>query len=308
MRRFLALAVVLMLAQPVHAQPANCQAQWLRLSETVAGAFGVEAPTPGIVRELANGGCRTNGLTFKTDEKVSLKAESLQWRGRDMERFVTEGLPPTAFDLEVKGVRVVPTFGDPAYQYLLDLQSRGQNIEVGLALDWDEAEKVLRVENLLISLPNEDFIRYAARIEGVDLSTKESLQMSAGSFGVTGAELVVRSERFFQNYLLFPLGLALLNGHPNPEARIAELKAEARGIIATVPERFLSSTSKAALGDLLDDLPEPSGILRIEQRADPGIGVARGMAMAMRAESMETVADLWTLFDGVEVDIHYDRF
>ena len=308
MRRFLALAAVLMLAQPAHAQPANCKAQWLRLSETVAGVFGVEAPTPGIVRELANGGCRTNGLTFKTDENVSLKADSLQWRGRDMERFVTEGLPPTAFDLEVKGVRIVPTIGDPTYQYLLDLQSRGQNIEVGLALDWNEAEKVLSVENLLISLPNDDFIRYEARIEGVDLSTMQSLQMSAGSFGMTHSVLVVRSERFFQNYLMLPLGHALLAGEPDPEARVAELKAESRGIIAIVPGWLLSSASKTALGDLLDDLPDPSGTLRIEQRADPGVGAARGMALAMRAGSMETVADLWSLLNGIEVDVSYERF
>ena len=308
MRRFLALAAVLMLAHPAHAQPVSCKAQWLRLSETVAGAFGVEAPTPGIVRELANGGCRTNGLTFKTDENVSLKAESLQWRGRDMERFVSEGLPPTAFNLELSGVRIVPTFGDPTYQYLLDLQSRGQNIEVELALDWDAAEKVLRVENLLISLPNDDFIRYENRIEGVDLSTKQSLQMSAGSFGMTHSVLVVRSERFFQNYLLLPLGLALLDGHPNPAARIAELKAEGKALIAIVPGWLLSSASKAALGDLLEDLPDPSGTLRIEQRADPGMGVARGMAMAVRIQAMEEVGDLWSLFEGIEVDVSYERF
>ena len=268
----------------------------------------MSAPAPGLFRQTADKGCRTNGLVFPVNEHVVVKAESLTWSGRDMDRFVEGGLPPTAIALTLSGIRIVPQVGDKTFQYLQDVQSRGQNIEVSLSVNWDAADNVVSVDNLLISLPSDDFIRFEAQVEGVDLSTAESLRNSAISFGVTLVDLEIRSERIFQNYLLLPLGMVLLEGQSNPEARVDELKDLAKTAVEGAPSQLVSEGSKAALLSLVEDLPEPAGTLRLRQTASPGIGVARGLAFGMQAERAETLDDLWPLFDGIDVEITYDRF
>ena len=306
--RILAFLAVLAWSSPVLAQTPNCSAQWSRLVDAMGRLFGMSAPAPGLFRQTADKGCRTNGLVFPVNEHVVVKAESLTWSGRDMDRFVEGGLPPTGIALTLSGIRIVPQVGDKTFQYLQDVQSRGQNIEVSLSVNWDAADNVVSVDNLLISLPSDDFIRFEAQVEGVDLSTAESLRNSAISFGVTLVDLEIRSERIFQNYLLLPLGMVLLEGQSNPEARVDELKDIAKTAVEGAPSQLVSEGSKAALLSLVEDLPEPAGTLRLQQTANPGIGVARGLAFGMQAERAETLDDLWPLFDGIDVEITYDRF
>ncbi len=308
MRRFLAALAVLMMTAPAMAQTPNCAAQWTRLIGVLSNAFGVKAPPPGLFRQMADGGCRTDGLSFPTNDHLVLKAESLTWRGRDMGRFVNDGLPPTGLSLTMSGIRMVPQVGDKTFQYLQDIQSRGQDVELTLTVNWDEADKVVSLDNLTIRLPGDDFVRLNGRIEGVDLSTAESLAGSAASFGVTEMNLEVRSERMFQDYLLFPFGMAVLIGHENPDARMAELIALGKAAVADAPLKLVSAGSKAALTDLLDDLPDPAGRLTINQTANPGIGVARGLAFGMGARSIKTLDDIWPFFDGISVKIDYERF
>ena len=119
----------------------------------------MSAPAPGLFRQTADKGCRTNGLVFPVNEHVVVKAESLTWSGRDMDRFVEGGLPPTAIALTLSGIRIVPQVGDKTFQYLQDVQSRGQNIEVSLSVNWDAADNVVSVDNLLISITCKDLGR-----------------------------------------------------------------------------------------------------------------------------------------------------
>ena len=305
--RLLALMIIL-LAHPAVSQSSTCAAEWTKLIDTASASFGMAKPAPSLFRQTANGGCRTSGLEFKINEHVAIKADSLSWSGRDMDRFVETGLPPTALELTVSGIRIVPQVGDPTFQFLQDIQTRGQNIGVTLSLDWEAETRELFLRYFTISLPSDDYVRVTARVEGVDMSSAESLAKSAATFGLTDVGLEVRTTRIFQDYLLFVVGMALLDGHPDPAARMAELKAIGRTGIDAAPGDVLSETSKAALKRLVDDMPEPAGLLRITQTANPGLGVARGLLLSRQSQAIKSVDDLGPLIDGITLDVTYDRF
>ena len=111
----------------------------------------------------------------------------------------------------------------------------------------------------------------------------------------------------FQNFLLLPLGMALLDDAENPAARVQELKAMGLEFITDIPDAALAAGSKTALKTLISDMPEPSGILRISQSASPGIGPARAIAFAMSRGDFEALDDFLMLMQGIKIDITYDR-
>lgn len=304
--RILTAVFILAMANSLQAQSPNCAAQWTKISSTLAQLRGLAVPPLGLIRERADGGCRTNGLSFPMNDTITVKADSLTWNGRDMERFVADALPPTAFDFQLNGIRVIPTVGDPAFQYLQDVQTRGRKIDVSLSLDWDEATKIVRIDALRVNFPGEDFVSFIGVVEDVDLTSQSSLQASAGRFGLTSGNLDVRSRRLFQDYLLLPLGLTLLDGTDDPAAEISKLKDVAVTAIDAASTDVLPASSKAALKAVVADFPDPSGHLQIKQTANPGIGVARGLGLAVRGRSIEDPSGFWGLLDGIKFDVTYD--
>lgn len=306
MRVFLAL-LLLVLAGPVTAQGVNCAAQWSKFSDLLITSGRLDTALPGLMRQTADGGCRTNRLVFPAGKHLTIKADSLRWSGDDLARFATDGLPPTSLRLALTGITLVPEIGDRVFSYLQGIQARGNEIDVSVSIDWDEAEKELNIKALRIDLPLGDFVEVQGTVEGIDLSTSQTIQMSAGSFAMTEATVVVRSQQMFQDFLLLPLGMPLLEGADNPAARVQDLKMMGLEFIADVPDAVLSIGSKAALKALISDMPEPSGILRLSQTSTPGIGPARAIAFAMRGGDFEALDDFLMLMQGIKIDITYDR-
>ena len=192
--KWLVAVFLLVLAAPVHAQGVNCSAQWSRLSTLLMKAGVFDAPLPGLMRQTADGGCRTNGLAFPGGKHLTIKADSLSWSGDDLARFATDGLPPTSLRLALTGITLVPDIGDPVFNYLHGIQARGNEIDVSVSIDWDEDDKILNIKALRVDLPFGDFAEVRGTVEGVDLSTSQTIQMSAGSFAMTEATVVVRSQ------------------------------------------------------------------------------------------------------------------
>ena len=307
MRIFSAICAILTLASVAQAQPVNCNAQWSRLNDLLTKMGGIEVPIPGLIRQTSIGGCRTNGIRFPAGDHVQLRADSLSWSGRDLDRFATEGLPPTALSVYLDGVTITPDIGDPVYSYLQAIQARGKWFDLSINLDWDEDDNVLQVAAIRLSLPEDDYVEFQARIEGVDLTSASSLQVSVGSFAITGATFKVRSKRMFQDYLLVPLGFVALQGADDPAEKINELKELASASIDQAPDQLVSTSSKSALKALVQDLPEPSGILTIDQDASPGIGPARFLPFAIGGAKFEGLDDLWQILEGVTLGVTYDK-
>ena len=300
-----AIIAVCLLAQPLAAQSNNCRAQWSKINDLLIRVGAIGTALPGLVRERADGGCRIDGIDLRADRHVTIATDRIEWNGTDIDRFVADGLPPRAFDLQISGIAVRPEFGDKTLSYLNRLQNQGQEIDLSLAVTWDESAGTLSLDALNLSFPDDDYIQVSAMSEGVDLSSLSTIQMSAGSFGLTQVNAEIRSTRLFQNYFLQPFGFVLLQNSDDPQARVAELKALARDALDGVPSALLAPASKRALLQLVADMPTPSGTLRLDATAKPGIGIARFLPLAMQRGRTSSLADFWKVLDGVRFDATY---
>ena len=303
--RALTAVVALFFAGPLAAQ--ECTAELERMSELVARSGMAQMVPLSTAETDGEGRCRLEGLEFRAGRSVVVKADALIWSGEGRERFLRDNLPPLSLELDLTGLRVVPEIGDPVMTYLLDVQSRARPADLSIRVGWDEAENVLEWEKIELRFAGGDYVRYQAIVEDVDLSSMNAIQMSAGSFGITRTVLEVRSQGLFEAYALMPLGMALLHGEADPAARVEELKRRARSEISRLPETIFPPESKSSLANLADDMPAPAGTLRVEMTANPGLGTARGMQMALRGEDLSDLAEIWPLLEGVRYDIGYER-
>ena len=304
MKRFGLIAAAL-LAFPAQAHAANCTDQWTAINDLLVRTGALQTSLPGIVREGADGSCRIDGIDIPVDRGIQIGTDRLSWNGTDMERFVIDGLPPTALTLRVEGITINPELGDKTLSYLNRIQNRGRKIDLLFDAAWDEVDRRLSLNALNLTFPEDDFVRFSAEIEGVDLSNRNAIQMSAGSMAITRSVTDIRSTRFFQDYLLQPLGFAVLYQSDDPEARVAELKEIARGYLADVPRNILPASSQEALLGLLDQMPDPSGRLRIEKTADPGVGPARFATLAMRTGGITDPEQIWQALSGLVLNITF---
>lgn len=307
MRALWVLALALGLAGPATAQEAGCEAQLATVIGLVSEIAGYRGSWEGKAEEAAPGVCRVEAPVWPSNDYITMKADHVTWSGENLDRMVTDRLPPTALALDIAGLRFLPDLGDPVMTYLMEIQRRGEAVDVSLRAGWDEAERVLTVERAEARFPSGDYIRFSAEVEGVDLTDRTSIQMSAGSFGITRTLWEIRSFGLFENLVLLPIGINLLSGANDPAARIEELKAEARREIEGMPDEIVSAESRAALVAVVDDMPNPSGTLRVEMTAEPGLGPARVLPLAMSRTGLESLDDIWTLMDGVTHEITYDR-
>ncbi|MDA8585176.1 hypothetical protein N9L47_02795 [Rhodobacteraceae bacterium] len=312
MIRAAAFALALVFAFSAQAQDANCNAQWARLSDLLIKAGAIDAALPGLIRETANGGCRINGVALPSWDNLDVKAQSLSWRGRDLDRFAREGLPPTALSLSIKGITLVPNIGDPVFSYIQSIQARGKSIDVALSYRWDEAAKVLELQSLRFDFPQDDYLELQARVDRVDLTNLGTMQVSVGGFAVTDTSLVIRSERMFQDYVLTALGSVVLRGSSDSAGRVAALKVIGSEAVMRAPNDVLNSASKTALNGLIDQMPDPKGQLVIETSSRTGIGPARFLPLVLPyvfgSVWFDGLDDVWQLLDGVDTTITYDKF
>ena len=87
MRWFLVCLAIGAMALPAFAQRSNCAGEWARLIEVIGRVSSISAPAPGLFRQTADRGCRTDGLTFPVSEYVVVKADRLTWSGEGLARF-----------------------------------------------------------------------------------------------------------------------------------------------------------------------------------------------------------------------------
>ena len=100
------------------------------------------------------------------------------------------------------------------------------------------------------------------------------------------------------------LGTALLPPEGDMAAAAANRMAEAGVAIAGLPEATFPGRTRAALWALVQEMPNPSGVLTVDLRADPGIGPGRLAGYAINGVST-ALAQAAPLFEGVVVDVDW---
>ncbi|MEO9824029.1 MAG: hypothetical protein ABJF50_06385 [Paracoccaceae bacterium] len=308
MMKLRGLVLGVLLVAPMTAQAASCRDQWSSVNDMLVNSGALETGLPGLVREGVNDTCRISGVEIPTrDGHVSVATKTITWSGTDMERFVNDGLPPTALSLSIEGISVRPEFGDKALSYLNEVQSRGRTVDLALSANWDFESRALTLAAFNLEFPQEDHIRLSADVEGVDLTSASTIQLSVGSATLTRFSADIRSLRMFQDYFLQPLGLALLNDSEDPAAKVLELKDTAKTQIGFVPDSILPTASKEAFLQIVDAMPELSGSLALNATAEPGLGAARFIPLAMSV-GRKSPQQIWEVFEGVRIDATFDPF
>lgn len=293
-----ALALGLALATPAQAET-QCERLWSRLS----GALADGAAISGKVSPARIAGCLVTDIFVDLPGRhvPDWHADSLHLLGAT-DWLAGGGTPPDRLEARLTNLRVVVGTGHPQLDYLHGAQARATPIQVSARIGWEAGARVLALEALEVDFPGENRLGLSARLSGVDLSSAAAMQMSLGGFALTEAMLEVQSHGFFESYLLMPLGAAFLPESGDVPAAAEALRNEALAGIAALPDAVVPGPSRAALAALVEELPNPSGRLRVEMSAEPGLGPLR-LAGPVLTGMPRTVEAAGALLQGVRFDI-----
>lgn len=265
-------------------------------------------PVAGTLAGVTAEGCVIRDLVLDMGGEFApdWHVRELRLRGSALGWLAGEAPAPETLEVEVRGLRFEVSTGNSQMDYLLAAQARAAPTSVDLALSWDPAAKVLVLSRLEIDFPGDNAVSLTGRVAQVDLSSMGAAQMSAASFALTEVELGVTSHGLFEHYVLMSLGPSLLPPGGDMDAAMTGLQAEAIAALADLPEATFSPVTKAALAELIGEMPNPGGRLDMAFRADPGFGPARFAGYAMTGVPQD-VAGFEPLFDGVTINLDWQH-
>jgi hypothetical protein len=298
-----ALAVVLgLVAGEVHA--AGCAAEWSVAQSRLTGLGATVAGSPGVSE--IQGWCRVGPLEIRTEGTYSpdYLIRSFDWQGDGVQGFLDMSVVPRSIALRIDDLRIAVKTPDPLMTYLLRVQSAKGGIDADVSLAWDQGARVLTLSNLALDFPGDNAVVLSAAARNVDLSSSGAVEMSATGFAVNRMRLIVTSNGLFESYFAMPLGSALLSEEADPEAQIREIKAAVQAVIGKLPAATFPAPTKAALSDLLAEMPTPAGTLTLEMTSDAGIGPAQLAVYALTGVPA-SVEDLGHIFAGMKVVADY---
>ena len=300
--------LALLLAGPVGAEglagQALCEAVWGKVRDGLASFGGLSAA--GVVQE--GDWCVVEGpvLDMAGQYLPDWHMDRLKVRGAALGWIADGSILPEGLEIAVEGLRLVVQTGNPQMDWLFAAQSRPNAIAAELSLGWDPTARKLRLEGMSIDFPGDNLVEASATVTGVDLSSTGAAQMSATSFALTEFDARITTHGLFEWYVLMALGPAVLPSEGDMDAAFAGVQAEAKAFVADLPGTSFPDDSKAALVAFVEALPNPSGDLTLELRAEPGLGPVRlgGYALTGVPTSMAEAAPL---FQGVTVDVGWSE-
>lgn len=290
--------VALLLASPARAE-SFCARAW----EKVAAGLAALGTVSGSVAQDGDW-CVVQGVILDLNGPYlpDWHLDQLRFRGAALGWLVDGTGAPDGLEIGVEGLRLVVQTGDAQMDWLLAAQARPNAMRAEASLAWDAAARELRLEGLSIDFPGENLVELSAVVAGVDLSSTGAMQMSATSFAVAEADLAVTTHGLFEWYLLMALGPSVLPTEGDMETAAEGLRAAMRAAVADLPGTSFSDASKAALGALIGELPNPSGDLVVSLRSEAGFGPSRLMPWAMTGVPT-SLAEAAGVLNGVTVEI-----
>ena len=294
------IAALLMLAGSANAQnmtPEMCSGSVAPLTR-FAGLPSVSSTV------AADGRCTALDVVLYQDETQTLRADRVYWRLEGADRWIEDGLPPTRIEISAEGIWPEFKTGDVVLDYLLRVQNKRSGISAELVVEWDEDEDDLLLEAAFLDFGPLGYIDASAKVTGVDLGSRFALRASALIGKLTELDIKVQSTGLFENYALLPLGTLVLRGEADPARAAAIIKAHRIDDIRALESRALSEESKDALVELVEELPNPDGILEISLRSEDGLG-ARSLGPAFLTGKLATFSDAINALSDSDIAINW---
>ncbi len=301
------LGLAIMLAGPALAETADERLdRQCRMSWQQATALGDVLPLRGTYAGLDGDWCLFRDVAFSTHRSSpDVHIAEMRLRGDALGFFMlgeVSGSAGLQIQARLSGLRMVPQRDLPDLDYLYLMQTLAWGISAEVALDWDQQSGILTLSKFDLNFPGDNAVSMTAKVANVDLSTGATQQMSASAFAVTEASLDVTSKGLFESYLLIPLGALLLPTEGDMAAEVDRLRGVAVARLGDVPEASVSPSSKDAIGRLIQELPNPSGVLGMKFKANAGFGPARFLSAALFGKPAWAQGTA-VLFDGVKLDV-----
>jgi hypothetical protein len=295
------LAAILLLSTPAKAQermtPAQCTGSWAALEALMGAPVG----DAGVVAD-DEGWCLILDGTFDINADTSFRLASLRWRASDIDRFIEDGLPPRTIEIVGKGIGVVAQFGDPVFDYLFGLQNAQPRAGFGLTVRWDGVQNAVLVDTAYVDLFAGNRIEATARLDGVNLTDRTTMQMSVGAMGLRDLSITSEFAGWFEAYIAMPLGTMLLDSDAGaPDAQVEALKGQAIEAVGQIPDAIMPQTARDALSAFVTSLPHPRGKAQLQISADPSLGAARLAQFAMLPDQPSTEKIVEPALNGVSV-------
>jgi hypothetical protein len=280
MPMFARAALLVLMAGPVAAESADCR----RLSAVLGGLTGyaVTAPPSG----LEDGWCVFDRGVLKAQGAPDLAVERLRLKDDYVEGALV------ALSLEASGLRLDPGWLQSSHDPVLRETLRLQTAEVTATVRVGPEGLELRDVRLRLSGGTEVMVE--ADIAGAG--------MSAGALvlgRLTRLDLDWRNDGKLLRPVMQAWGESLVDGtHPERGVKAARLALQHR--VMNLPDAMFQDDGKDRLDEMLDDLPQGRGWLRLEFRSAEGIGAAQVGVAALSGDPLGPGA-LARLFAGATV-------
>ncbi|MBK4215128.1 hypothetical protein JJJ17_04235 [Paracoccus caeni] len=324
-------ALLLSLATPVLADSdplteADCRAPVELMQSSFAGSDEGVSVT---FEALEDGVCIYRDLVMKTGQpygssvvasRIRIEGDGLRWAAAYLKALALPDpearnhaltgitLMPERLKLQVTGMRQVLYTDDSYFDYALEAQSRMSMATLVLDIGWDQAAKELQLHQAGIEMPHGNMVRVSGVVKDVDLSSLATMQMSLSGFAVTELDAEIRSYGLFQAYALPMLAMAVIvrEEEQAPELQMEMALKQALAAVDQLPAESVPDESKLALRNLISDLPDLWGVLKLNFRADPGFGPVRLGRFALMGPP-EGIEDVLPLFQGVRLDVDWQQ-
>ena len=272
-------------ATPAVTQAAGCQAAFGALTAMLVANGAIDEAPAALVRERPEGWCGVRALRVKIDSRNTFAIEELSWRGEDMDRFVSAGLPPTALEFEAKGARMSPTYGDAAVDEDIAMAMLSkEGFDLDFAAQWEQGARRLVLRKLVFGKASGDSLRASANIDNVDLTSLTTIQMSAGGLSLSRLTLAIETVDAF-----VPFFSGFSDANP------ARLEA----FLAKFSDEALDDDSRAAVRLLAEQ--GPIGTLNLDFVAESGFGSSRLLPYILGG----VAPDVDAIWDGVVIDVSF---
>ncbi|WP_395542773.1 hypothetical protein [Neotabrizicola sp. sgz301269] len=302
MRRLLGgLALGALLASPAAAET-DCKALW--------GALATELPEglilAGRPANPQDGFCVLTGIemSYGAEARSVLVLDRLLVKGTALDAFLGADTAPTGLEARIEGLRLLTRTGIASFDYASAAQARLARTNASFLLSWDDKAKLLRLERLNVDLPGNNAISLKAEVQAVDLSSRAAIQTSLTSFALTRADLDMTLHGFFEWYLLPALAASFLPNEGDAEAAAKDAKATAKAFIETLPEPTFPTATRDAAARIVDEMPNPSGRLKLSFDAPEGFGPVRFARYALTGMPT-TLQAAAPLFQGVTLGLSW---
>ncbi|MFZ1470591.1 MAG: hypothetical protein WAT09_16695 [Paracoccaceae bacterium] len=306
-----ALLALMLMAAPVLAQKADpqqdqqCRALW----DFVTSGPAARRLTGQYVGHDIDGCLFTNLHLALGGSDPDLLADELRLRGDGLGvvMFGTElpsGGATVSLSMTISGLRPVMKANDPRFGSLLSQLAQAPYSRAEIVLDWTPQSHVLQVSRLFLDLPGDNALTLTAAVAHVDLASKAGLQMTATGFALTDLQLEVTNKGLFDSSLQMALQQALLPEKGAMPGAAHELRKTLLGVIPALPAPSFDAAAKAALANLVRELPTARGTLQLDFSAPSGFGPAR-LAVYALTGMPRTMADAAPLFQGTTFDISW---